>query len=481
MAIHPKWATKHKLKGTELRLLNGKYYLYQVTSKWDPDKKRAKKITGKLLGKITKEDGFIESDKAKLRKRELVVSQLCVKEYGIVAFIDSGLAKYITLLQKYFPGHWQEIVTLAYCKLVHQSHMKNVEFHYLHSYLSEQYPGLPLSPKNITGLLKQIGTQRSQITGFFKEFGKPNDNILFDGTGLISNSKKMDITKFGKSKKGTYNSLANIMFIFSVKSQLPVYYRIMPGNIKDIKAFKLCLKESHITDAVIIADKGFYSKNNIDLLKEENLKFIVPLKRNNKLIDYDNIKTGDKQKFEGFFKFENRIIWHYSTKAGNENIHIFLDDALKADETKDYLFRIESIPEEYNIDDFHLQQYRFGTIALMNNLKRTPEQIFIDYKSRAQIESMIDALKNIIDADKSYMQNEQALEAWMFINYITLHWYYKILQLLKSKELNNRYAPMDLILFLKEVRKVKINDKWYIAEITQKNKILLDSLDIHIT
>jgi len=31
---------------------------------------------------------------------------------------------------------------------------------------------------------------------------------------------------------------------------------------------------------------------------------------------------------------------------------------------------------------------------------------------------MIDTLKNIIDADKSYMQDEQALEAWTFINYM---------------------------------------------------------------
>jgi transposase len=481
MAIHPKWATKHRRKGTELRLLNGKYYLYEVSSKWDPELKRSKKISGKLLGKITEKDGFIESDKAKLRKRELVISRLSVKEYGIVAFIDNCLGEYTTLLKKHFPKHWQEIIALAYCKLVHKSPLKNVEFHYLHSYLSEQFPGLKLSGKQLSGLLREIGVERTSIIDFFKEFGKANDNILFDGTDLISNSNKMEITKFGKSKKGTFVSLANIMFIFSVGLQLPVYYRILPGNIKDIKAFKLCLEESKVSDAVIIADKGFYSENNIDLLKQEKLKFIVPLRRNNLLINYDKIKTGDKQNFENFFKFENRIIWYYVTKAGNENINVYLDEELKTEEIKDYLYRIDSLPEEYNIDEFHSIQYRFGTIALMNNLKKKPEQVFADYKSRSQIETMIDALKNIIDADKSYMQNEQALEAWMFVNHIALHWYYKILQLLKSNDLNNKYAPMDLILFLKEVKKVKINDKWHVAEITQKSKHLLDSLKVHIT
>ena len=38
--LHPIWALACKHKGTELRLLNGRYYLYEVTSKWNPEKKR---------------------------------------------------------------------------------------------------------------------------------------------------------------------------------------------------------------------------------------------------------------------------------------------------------------------------------------------------------------------------------------------------------------------------------------------------------
>lgn len=481
MATHPQWATKHRCKGTELRLLGGKYYLYEISSKWNPEKKRAQKITGKLLGRITKEDGFIESDKAKLRKRELTVSKLSVKEYGVSAFIESQLSEYKRLLQKHFPQHWQYIIALAYGRLVHQSPLKNIEFHYLHSYLSEQYSQLSLSPKSLTVLLKDIGTNRSLVIDFFKEFNKAGDNILFDGTDLFCNSKKMGISKFGKSKKGTFEYMANIMFAFSVGLQLPVYYRIIPGNIKDIKAFKLCLEESHIDDAVVIADKGFYSEGNIDCLREEQLKFIVPLKRNNLIINYDKIKTGDKKSLDNYFTFENRIIWYYTIKVGKERINVYLDEELKAEEVKDYLIRTKTLPEEYNLEKFHSRQYSFGTISMMHNLDKSPEQVYVDYKSRGQVETMIDTLKNVIDADKSYMQNEQALEAWMFINYIAMHWYYKIIQTLKAKNLNYKYSPMDIILFLKEVKKVKINDKWHDAETTKKNAELLQALGIHIT
>jgi transposase len=322
---------------------------------------------------------------------------------------------------------------------------------------------------------------RREITEFFSEFSQANDNILFDGTDLISNSKKMDITKISKSKRGTFDSIVNIMFIFSVGLQLPLYYRIMPGNIKDIKAFKLCLEESQIKDAVIIADKGFYSEKNIDKLIEEKLRFIIPLRRNNKKISYNKIKAVDKKSFDNFFKYENRIIWYYTIKQDSFNINVYLDEELKAEEIKDYLNRCETLPEKYNLDTFHRKQYKFGTIAIMNNLNKTAEEIYIDYKSRGQIETMIDTLKNIIDADRSYMQNEQSLEAWMFINHIALQWYYKIYQLLKMNNLNHKFSPMDLLLFLKDIKKVKINDKWHIAEITEKTSDVLDLLNLHIT
>ena len=122
-----------------------------------PGKKRSRKIIGKLLGKFTKEDGFVESEKAKLRKRELTISKVTAKEFGVAAFIESVLAEYKELLVKFFPDHWQQILTIAYCKLVYQSPFKNVKFHYLNSYLSELYPSLSLSPKYLSALLKEIG------------------------------------------------------------------------------------------------------------------------------------------------------------------------------------------------------------------------------------------------------------------------------------------------------------------------------------
>ncbi|MGI6524292.1 MAG: hypothetical protein ACOX2O_03225 [Bdellovibrionota bacterium] len=48
-----------------MRLINGRYYLYGYSYRYDPERKRSVKVTGKLLGRITEEDGFIPSKKRK--------------------------------------------------------------------------------------------------------------------------------------------------------------------------------------------------------------------------------------------------------------------------------------------------------------------------------------------------------------------------------------------------------------------------------
>jgi hypothetical protein len=75
---HQEWALKHKRPGTELRLMSGRYYLYEVSSKWNKEKKRAQKISGKILGRITEEKGFV------CCQHDETCSSVPLKEYGFL-------------------------------------------------------------------------------------------------------------------------------------------------------------------------------------------------------------------------------------------------------------------------------------------------------------------------------------------------------------------------------------------------------------
>jgi hypothetical protein len=480
-ALHPEWALACKRKGTELRLINGRYYLYEVTSKWNPQKKRSVKITGKFLGKITEADGFVESEKGRLRRQQMQIDRVQVKEYGISAAMDTLFSDTIAALKEFFPDCWQRVVALAYGRLVHQSPLKNMSFHYSHSYLSEQYSDVDLAARSLSIFLRELGQDRHRIVDFCRSFKISDDCIIFDGTDMFSASRKMELPKLSKSKFGTYDDMINLMCIFSVKQQTPVYYRLLPGNIKDVSAFKLSLRESGIKDAIIIIDKGFASMSNIEALQKEELKYIIPLDRNSSLIDYQKAKSGDKRLFDGHFQYEDRYIWHYTVAVDEKkSITVFLDDELRIREEKDFLNRVEGKTAKYSMDKFHEKRHTFGTIAMIHNTGKPAREVYVNYKTRGQVETMIDTLKNVVDADRTYMQNQTALEGWMFINMIALKWYYSILNLLKKHELNKKYSPADLLLFLSEIKMVKINNIWHRAEVIQKTVDMMKKMEIEL-
>lgn len=84
---------------------------------------------------------------------------------------------------------------------------------------------------------------------------------------------------------------------------------------------KLCIEEMKVKDVIYIADKGFYSKENITMLDKEGLQYLIPLHRNNNLINFEPIKAG-KIKIENktYFIYQERAIWYYTYE--NEGIKL---------------------------------------------------------------------------------------------------------------------------------------------------------------
>ncbi len=82
----------------------------------------------------------------------------------------------------------------------------------------------------------------------------------------------------------------------------------------------------------------------------------------------------------------------------------------------------------------------------------------LSFKRKQEVEELIDVFKNLYEADVSYLQDEHALESWMFINHIVLQWHYKTVQLLTGSKLSAKYSVEDMLSFLREIRKLRINE-----------------------
>lgn len=84
----------------------------------------------------------------------------------------------------------------------------------------------------------------------------------------------------------------------------------------------------------------------------------------------------------------------------------------------------------------------------------------------------------ILEVDHSYMQNEQTLQGWMFINHLTLQWYQHLYIELKKKNLLKRYSVNDYVQMLTDLKKIKINDTWHFNEITNQSQKMMEKLGL---
>lgn len=484
MATFPDWSKEHVKPGTRIHRIKEYLYLYEVSSYWDTVAKKTKTKTGKCLGRIT-EQGFVASG-SKIKKTKTTTNAkfdintpVLVKEYGVSHFIEEHLGEYLKDLATHFPAHWKHIVMLAYCRLVHQSAINQMPFYIQHSYLSVVWPELSFSDKTISGLLAQIGRDRGCVVNFMKAGLRASEHLLIDMTNLPSKSGKIDLAKQGYNSDWNFESQFNLLYIFSIKLQAPVFYRIVPGNIRDVTAMAITIKESGITDCVLIGDKGFYSKGNAETLENEKLSYIMPLKRDNLAIRYDLIQGNAIKTHSNYFFFEQRHIWYdsYLAEGSNKPIFLFLDETLRLSEEKDYLARIDSKIDNYSIEGFHLKKNSFGTIALITNLSESNAQsVYVAYKTRMAIEGVFDVYKTILKADRTYMQNEEVLQGWLFINHIAIQWHYRIYNLLVKHDLLKKYSIQNLIQHLLEIKMVNINDSWIRAETIKTTEKLLNKI-----
>lgn len=490
---HPDWALKFKEKNTELRLIRGKYYLYKISSVWDKEKKRARKITGKMVGSITATDGLTLTGTKRTKTIATTPTNISVKEYGASKFLQSSATDLTTKLAEYFPGEWQSIMTLAIQRLIYSAPLKNMEFLYEESYLSEEYPKLDLSKNALTLLIQTIGKDRAKIAEFMKYFIDGSVQLVFDVTNVNSKSKLAKSVAVGYNSQQDFEPQINLFYVFSTDKQMPVYYRIFPGNITGMKALKNCMKEVGAKNILVIGDKGFYSKDNAKELDQDELQYIFPLKRDSNLISYERLNSRNyNQAFDGHFFYQDRVIFFYTKEVQHEDdqqnnaiskkLVVFYDKSLALSEENSYLKHVQNKLEGYNMDGYIARQMKFGTMSMVTNIITLPPQkIYENYKSRMEIETLFDSYKNLLKADRTYMQSDNAMEAWMFLNHLSMIMYYNLYNQLKSHNMLSRLSPADLLMRLSKINKIKINKSWLTSEINAKTLKLIKDLKIHIT
>ena len=471
MKLVPDWVKKHKRKGVEIRVIGNGYYAYKRKSVWNSITKKPKTITEKYLGRIT-EKGFIEP------KHEQILNKATIKEYGASKLIDHICKDIIVRLKENYPASWQDIFCMTAERFLNNSPLKNMQTHFIHSELSELYPKANMSPKNISNLLQIIGADRNLMVNFMKGNIIGKEHLIIDSTAIFSQAENIKYLSLGHNSQKEYLPQINMLLLFSKDKDMPVFFRLLPGSIPDVSSIKLTLEESEIKNAIFIGDKGFYSKDNVGWFQEASLSYILPLRRNSILIDYSAAQSSNKKVFGGYFFFNERPIWYKTILQDDKTVILFLDEHLKIEEQRGFLERVKKEIEGYSIEDYHENDYTFGTISVITNLKKEPEEIYSYLKSRLSIESAFDAFKNVLEADKTYMRTDNHMNGWMFMNFLSLQMYYLIYGILLKNKLLNNFSPKDIILHFSKVNKIILQDKEIITEVPKTTRTLIGKMGL---
>lgn len=459
LEILKKEREKRKLP-LEVKKLNNNFYLYHSTTRWDKNEKKIKKVSN-YIGRITPK-GVIERQESNDRRS--------IYEYGNSKLLYLLAQDIIEPLKKSFYDGWKEIIACSIVKTIQPLPLRLIKSRWEKLHISQDIDA-SLSPNTISDVLREIGKDYASQKEFFDELMVESKTLIFDLSSIFSYSENLQYAEKGHNADHLYLNQINFMLFFSMDKQLPVLLKPLPGSVRDIKALKSVIDEVNAKDSTVIMDRGFASNVIPDLLTEFDFNFILPLRRNFTEIDYD-------RNLDYTFSYRKRGIKWGRKRIGVNFLYLFEDVKLRAEEETTFIHLMNE--EKRNIEEYKDESKKFGKIAILSNKDKDGETIYLMYKDRENIEVAFDALKNELENDKTYLDNDDAVRGYFFISFLSLYLYYKILNLLRKAKLVDKVSVNEVLLELSKVYEIHLGEKRKLSEIPDKVMKLAESLELNI-
>ena len=149
---------------------------------------------------------------------------------------------------------------------------------------------LPLSSMDLYRTLDFLIDHKDEIEATYFTanrdlFSQSLDLVLFDTTSVYywggSNhpSEETDFLQYGFSKDGKGNLKQLIVGVLMTASGVPIAHEVFPGNTADVTSFATIIKavteKYRLEKVVLVADRGMVSEENLLVLEEMGLGYIV--------------------------------------------------------------------------------------------------------------------------------------------------------------------------------------------------------------
>ena len=209
--------------------------------------------------------------------------------YGSTLFFEKvadacGLRKDLTVIFGK-SGIVDDLLSLAYFDLLHQDCYN----HFESRQKVEWYPTTKvLNPSKITRLTQSLTEQNKQDLFACRKACVSEDSwIAIDSTSFSVYGFSLADCHYGKNKEHDSLPQVNLLVLYDVKSGMPVYYRILPGNIPDARTLKTTFKEFGLKgfkSIQYLLDRGYITFEVLEFLVKNKVGFIMMAKTGNRQI-----------------------------------------------------------------------------------------------------------------------------------------------------------------------------------------------------
>lgn len=424
------------------------------------------------------------------------------------------------------------IINLVYYLIIdgNSSFQHYPSFAYNHNIIGDIY-----SDSYICEFLKSFSDKEKEV--FLDAWNKIHTKqdkiyINYDSTNMNTSSKGIELAEYGHAKKDENLPQINISYASSAIDSTPLYYNLYPGSIIDNTELKDSidkLSKYGYKNIGFILDRGYYSKSNIDYLRDNEYSFIIMIKDNNTFLKAFKMSMKDKIKLDYSSFIENHQVYGNTIKAKLYKddkkpvyIHLYYDELKASNERANLLTNIKRIEEEIklrinseDIKDRHKSKCdKYSKLFNLNYIdeylvsfkpkKKEIEQLInncgyfclvtsenlraneaIDiYRDRDSIEKLFMMLKSEMDMERFKVQSDTSLRSKFHIAFIASIVRNEIYKVSKKLKINSKdkksYTVPSIIKELEKIECTKDINNLYQRRysLTAKQKKILEQFDI---
>ena len=358
--------------------------------------------------------------------------------------------------------------------------IKNYELKeaYDNSFLSELYPGVPLSKNTVSTFLNDLGKAMSRIVGFMRNRAAAvsmDHHLLVDGTLKSDESRVNSLSDFSRKTRTKGTRDISVLYAFDLEEMEPVCSKCFPGNMLDATSYGAFISENKITKGIIVADKGFpESAAHEQFEANPDLHYLNPVKRNSRLIERHGMLD-----FTGILPGHEGITFRKEKCIGTDKwLYSFRDSYKASKEERDWLRHVKK-DGSYSLEVLRDKQRSFGTIVLECDLDLPAETAYKAYGKRWEIEIVMRFYKSACEFDETRVQDDYSVIGSEFCDFLSSLLTFRMIKAFDRAKLLDDMTYKKIMSVLARAKKVRYGeDGWQLVRLNPSQEEILQGLGL---